>query len=176
MTHAINTALGSAPIPCAMEIPIGTIRAVVAVLDMKFVITQQSIKITNVSTYGDGLSPSIPITFSAISSPAPVCSNAAAKESVPPKRKIVFKSIDASASFSLITPVTIKANAPIHPMTQSLIPSCSSNIIPTKVSSRITKERYCFHFGTWLKSFDSSKIPSSLPSLFGRNLYPINAK
>ena len=51
MTHAINTALGSAPIPCAMEIPIGTIRAVVAVLDMKFVITQQSIKITNVSTY-----------------------------------------------------------------------------------------------------------------------------
>ena len=83
MTHAINTALGSAPIPCAMEIPIGTIRAVVAVLDMKFVITQQSIKITNVSTYGDGLSPSIPITFSAISSPAPVCSNAAAKESVP---------------------------------------------------------------------------------------------
>ena len=88
----------------------------------------------------------------------------------------VFKSIDASASFSLITPVTIKANAPIHPMTQSLIPSCSSNIIPTKVSSRITKERYCFHFGTWLKSFDSSKIPSSLPSLFGRNLYPINAK
>ncbi len=55
MTHAINTALGSAPIPCAIDIQIGTISAVVAVLDMKFVITQHSIKITNVSTYGDGL-------------------------------------------------------------------------------------------------------------------------
>ena len=34
ITHAINTALGSAPIPCAMERQIGTISAVVAVFDI----------------------------------------------------------------------------------------------------------------------------------------------
>ena len=122
MTHAIKTALGSAPIPCAMETQIGAISAVVAVFDIKFVSTQQSINTTNVSTYGDGFSPRTPITAFAISSPAPVVCNADARESVPPKRKIVFRSMDFSAFFSLITPVKINASAPIHPVIQSLIP------------------------------------------------------
>lgn len=74
ITHAISTALGSAPMPCAMDTPIGAISAVVAVFDIKFVMIQQSMKITNVNMYGEGLSPSIPITLSAISSPAPVAS------------------------------------------------------------------------------------------------------
>ena len=46
--------------------------AVVAVFDIKFVSTQQSMNTTNVRTYGDGFLPSIPITAVAISSPAPV--------------------------------------------------------------------------------------------------------
>ena len=122
ITHAISTALGSAPMPCAMDTPIGAISAVVAVFDIKFVMIQQSMKITNVNMYGEGLSPSIPITLSAISSPAPVASSADARESVPPNKKIVFKSMERSASFSLITPVTISASAPTHPMTHNLIP------------------------------------------------------
>lgn len=80
MTHAIKTALGSAPIPCAMETQIGAISAVVAVFDIKFVSTQQSINTTNVSIYGDGFSPRTPITAFAISSPAPVVCNADARE------------------------------------------------------------------------------------------------
>ena len=48
MTQAIRTALGSAPMPWAMERQIGTINAVVAVLDIKFVSTQQRINTTNV--------------------------------------------------------------------------------------------------------------------------------
>ena len=85
ITHAISTALGSAPIPCAIDRQIGTIRAVVAVFDIKFVRIQQRMNTTNVSTYGDGFSPSAPITLLAISSPAPVSCSAAARESVPPK-------------------------------------------------------------------------------------------
>ena len=100
ITHAIRTALGSAPMPCAMDIQIGAINAVVAVFDMKFVSRQQSTNTTNVNTYGDGLSPSIAITFPAIISPAPVSPRADASESVPPNRKIVFRSMDFKASFS----------------------------------------------------------------------------
>ena len=115
MTQAISTALGSAPIPCAIERQIGTISAVVAVLDIKFVITQHRIKTTKVSAYGEGSLPSAPITVLAISSPAPVCSSAEARERVPPKRKIVFRSMDFRASFSEITPVRISSRAPIPP-------------------------------------------------------------
>ena len=50
MTHAIRTALGSAPIPSAMDKQIGAINAVVAVLDIKFVMIQQRINTTKVST------------------------------------------------------------------------------------------------------------------------------
>ena len=46
MTHAIKTALGSAPIPSAMDKQIGAIRAVAAVFDIKLVNTQQMIKTT----------------------------------------------------------------------------------------------------------------------------------
>ena len=94
MTHAIRTALGSAPIPCAMARQIGAIRAVVAVFDMKFVSTAQMINTTKVRSSGDGFSPSRPITVEAIISPAPVLFSAAARERVPPKRKIVFRSMD----------------------------------------------------------------------------------
>ena len=122
ITHAINTALGSASILCAIDRQIGTINAVVAVFDIKFVITQHRRNTTSVRIYGDGSLPSAPITFSAIISPAPVFSSAAARDKVPPNKKIVFKSIDFNASFSEITPVNIKSKAPIPPETQRLIP------------------------------------------------------
>ncbi len=63
MTQAMRTALGSAPIPWAMERQMGAISAVVAVLDIKFVIRQQRIKTTNVKSSGEGLSPRAPITL-----------------------------------------------------------------------------------------------------------------
>ena len=63
ITQAIRTALGSAPIPFAMDTQIGAISAVVAVLLMKLVSTQQSINTTNVNRYGDGLSPKSPTTL-----------------------------------------------------------------------------------------------------------------
>ena len=72
MNTAMTTALGSAPIPWAMERQIGTISAVVAVLDMKFVMIQQRRNTTSVKMYGDGFSPNAPITLPAINSPAPV--------------------------------------------------------------------------------------------------------
>ena len=168
MTHAINTALGSAPIPWAIDRQIGTINAVVAVLDMKFVIIQHRINTTKVRIYGDGWLPSAPITLSAINFPAPVFSSAAAKDSVPPNKKIVLRSIAFNASFSEITPVRIRSNAPIppemqslipiyanaprHPAIHNLIPVCSSKIIPNNVRTKITKDKICFHFGILLKS------------------------
>lgn len=111
MTHAIRTARGSAPIPCAIERQIGTISAVVAVLDMKFVSAQQRIKTVKVKRYGDGWLPSARITEWAMSSPAPVSASAAARERVPPKRKMVRKSIALRAFSSEITPVSIRTSA-----------------------------------------------------------------
>ena len=164
ITHAISTALGSAPIPCAIDRQIGTIRAVVAVFDIKFVKIQQRINTTNVSMYGDGFSPSVPITLLAISSPAPVSCKAAARESVPPKRKIVLRSLDLSASFSEITPVRIRSSAQIPPEIHNLIPILSSKIIANRVSTRMISDNHCFHAGTSLKSFSVSNAPSSLTS------------
>lgn len=175
ITQAIKTALGSAPMPCAMDMQIGAISAVVAVFDIKFVSTQQSTNTTNVNINGDGFSPSIAITFSAIRSPAPVSPSAAAKESVPPNRKIVFKSIDFKASFSEITPVKINTKAPIQPVTQSFIPIYSSKIIPTRVRIKTTNDTICFHFGTSSKLLVVSNAPSSVGSLSGRSLCPIVA-
>ena len=164
ITHAISTALGSAPIPCAIDRQIGTIRAVVAVFDIKFVRIQQRMNTTNVSTYGDGFSPSAPITLLAISSPAPVSCSAAARESVPPKRKIVLRSMDLSASFSEITPVRIRSSAPIPPEIHNLMPILSSKIIASSVRIRMIRDNHCFHTGTLLKSFSVSNAPSSLTS------------
>ena len=161
MTHAIRTALGSAPIPWAMDIQIGAIRAVVAVFDIKFVMIQHRINTTKVNSTGEGFSPNVPITLSAISSPAPVTSSAFARESVPPNRKIVFKSMDFKAFFSEMTPVRINKIAPTQPVIQSFTPICSSKIIPIRVAIRITSDNTFFHFGTLLKSCDSSKIESS---------------
>ena len=153
MTQAIRTALGSAPMPCAIERQMGAIRAVVAVLDMKLVITQQRMNTTKVKRRGEGLDPSAPITLPAIISPAPVLCRAAARESVPPKRKMVLRSIDLSASFSEITPVTIRRMAPTQPETQSLMPIWSSKTMAASVRIRMTRERVFFHCGTFEKSF-----------------------
>ena len=120
--------------------------------------------------------PNKPITLLAISSPAPVLESADASESVPPKRNIVFKSIDCKACFSVITPVTISAKAPIAPVTHNLIPILSSNIIPSNVRIRITKDVHCFHFGTLLKSLDSSKPESAVGLVSGNSLCPNTAK
>ena len=59
ITVAINTALGSAPMDCAMDKLIGTIKAVVAVFDIKFVkITHITNIITN-KIVGEGFSPRV---------------------------------------------------------------------------------------------------------------------
>ena len=49
ITQAISTALGSAPMLWAMDRQMGTIRAVVAVLDIKFVREQHRINTIKVS-------------------------------------------------------------------------------------------------------------------------------
>ena len=165
MTHAIRTALGSAPIPCAMETQIGAMSAVVAVFDMKFVMIQHRINTTKVNSTGDGFAPNAPITLSAIISPAPVTSSAFARDKVPPNRKMVFRSIDLRASFSEITPVRISRIAPTQPVIQSFTPISSSKIMPISVTIRITKDNTFFHFGTLLKSFVSSKMESSVSTV-----------
>ena len=177
MTQAMRTARGSAPMPWAMERQIGAISAVVAVLDMKFVITQHSSSTTKVSRYGEGFAPSRPITLSAIIWPAPVLCRAEARDSVPPKRKMVLRSMDLSASRSEMTPVSIRRIAPMQPVTASLMPIWSSKIMPSRVTIRMTRERTFFHLGTLLKSLTSSNTesPLSLVSWFGRSLKPIVA-
>ena len=139
--------------------------------------TQHRINTTKVRIYGDGWLPSAPITLSAINFPAPVFSSAAAKDSVPPNKKMVLRSIAFNASFSEITPVTINANAPRHPAIHNLIPVCSSKIIPNNVRTKITKDKICFHFGTLLKSccWSNTLSSSAGASLFGRILKPIVA-
>ena len=86
ITVAITTALGSAPRLFARDTAIGIISAVVAVFDMKFVSTQVTIKITRRRRIGLGSAPRSPTILSAISSPAPVVSNAFASVREPPKR------------------------------------------------------------------------------------------
>ena len=155
----------------------GAISAVVAVLDMKLVMTQQRMKTTKVKRSGEGLSPRAPITLPAIISPAPVSCRAAARESVPPKRKMVLRSMDLRASFSEITPVRIRRIAPTHPETQSLIPIWSSKTMAARVAIRITRERVFFHLGTLEKSLWLSKTesPSSVTSWLGSSLKPMVA-
>ena len=58
MTVATTTARGSAPTPCARATAMGTISAVVAVLDMKLVSAQVTIQMTSSSRNGEGVSPS----------------------------------------------------------------------------------------------------------------------
>ena len=94
----------------------GAMSAVVAVLLMKFVMTQQRMNTTNVNIVGEGLSPNAPITVSAINLPAPVLSRAEANERVPPKRNIVLRSIDLRASSSEMTLQTMRSIAPIQPV------------------------------------------------------------
>ena len=91
ITVAITTALGSAPRLFARDTAIGIISAVVAVFDMKFVSTQVTIKITRRRRIGLGSAPRSPTILSAISSPAPVVSNAFASVREPPKRNTTFR-------------------------------------------------------------------------------------
>ncbi|MCY1310364.1 hypothetical protein D9M70_605450 [compost metagenome] len=91
---AISTARGSAPRLAAIDIPIGTSSAVVAVLDMKFVSAQEMKKITTSSRTGEGSAPSRSMMVEATVAPAPVCSSALARARVPPKMKMVCVSMD----------------------------------------------------------------------------------
>ena len=108
----------------------------------------------------------------AISAPAPVLSSAEARDSVPPKRKMVLRSMDFRASFSEMTPVRIRASAPIQPVMQSLMPICFSKIMPNRVSTRITRESTCFHLGTLLKSCSPLKESSSETGWLGSSFMP----
>ena len=117
ITVAMRTAFGSAPSSVAMLSAIGTRRAVVAVLLMKFVRIQAIMKITNVSMNGEGLDQQSPMTASATIAPAPLVSRASARARVPPKRKIVCMSMLLYACFSVMTPVRTRRIAPIHPET-----------------------------------------------------------
>ena len=162
--------------PWAMDRQMGAIRAVVAVLDIKLVMTQQRMNTTKVSSSGEGLAPSRPMTASAIILPAPDLSRASARDRVPPKRKMVFMSMDLMASFSEMTPVRISRMAPTQPEMASFTPICSSKIMASNVSTRITRERIFFHLGTLLKSFCSSKTESSsFTSWLGSSLWPMVA-
>lgn len=120
ITVAIKTALGSAPIACDMEIEIGTIRAVVAVFDIKFVSVAQIIKIIIISAVGEGLSPNFDTIVLAIKSPVPVSFKADASARDPTYKRIVFMSIDFIASDDEITLVTTRTRAPIQAETKVL--------------------------------------------------------
>ena len=91
---AITIERGFAPKLCARETAMGTIRAVVAVLDMKFVRVQPTIKMTNSRIMGLGFSPRAPTMVSAIKLQAPVVYNALDSSSETPKSRTTFKSID----------------------------------------------------------------------------------
>ena len=148
MTHAIRTALGSAPIPWAMDIQIGAIRAVVAVFDIKFVSAQVTMNMTRRSTIGLGSAPRSPTILSAISSPAPVVSNAFASVREPPKRNTTFRSMEFSDVFlgnnscqnqedRSDTCGNLNADADLFLKDHCRI---------TRIST--TRETVCFHFGT----------------------------
>ncbi|MOA04234.1 hypothetical protein D3C78_1237780 [compost metagenome] len=92
---AISTARGSAPRLAAIDIPIGTSSAVVAVLDMKLVSAHEMKKITTSNSAGEGSAPSRAMIDAATVAPAPVCSRALARASVPPKMKMVCVSMDS---------------------------------------------------------------------------------
>ena len=176
ITVAITTALGSALRLSASDTAIGTISAVVAVLDMKFVSTHVTTNITSKRTIGLGLEPIIPTILSAISIPAPVFSRALASASEPPNNSTTFKSIDFSASFSDITPARTSITAPRHAETCILIPILSSNIMARITRINTISDIACFHFGTLLKSFVCSVASSVITFLSGRSLQPITTK
>ena len=148
MTVAMTTARGSAPKPCASDTAMGTISAVVAVLDIKLVIVQVMTKMTTSRISGWTSLPIAPISVSAIRLPAPVCSSAVASASEPPKRNTVLRSMDFSASFSLMTPVRIRMMAPTDADTCSLMPICFSNTIARMAMTSTASDIYCFHLGT----------------------------
>ena len=102
------------------------------------------------------------MTMFAISAPAPVLSSAEARDSVPPKRKMVLRSMDFRASFSEMTPVRIRASAPIQPVMQSLMPICFSKIMARMLRMRMTREAVCFQTGTPEKSLAANWSSSAL--------------
>ena len=63
ITVAITTALGSAPRLFARETAIGSINAVVAVFDIKFVSAQVTMNMTRRSTIGLGSAPRSPVSY-----------------------------------------------------------------------------------------------------------------
>ena len=148
----MTTARGSAPTLLARDTAIGTIRAVVAVFDIKFVIVHVTIKITRSNIIGSGFVPKNPTILSAIKLPAPVTSSAFASAREPPKSSTTSKSMDLSAVFSSITFVTTRITAPIHDESWMLTPISSSKIIAMITATSTASDTVCFHFGTLLKS------------------------
>ena len=126
----------------------GTIRAVVAVLDMKLVSAQPTTKMTTSRTMGLGLEPRAPTMASAMMLPAPVVSRALASAREPPNSRTTFRSMDFRASFSEITPVSTRMMAPMQAETWILMPILSSKIMARMTTIRTTRETICFQAGT----------------------------
>ena len=165
MTHAIRTALGSAPIPCAIETQIGAMSAVVAVFDMKFVMIQHRINTTKVNSTGDGFAPNAPITLSAIISPAPVTSNAFARDKVPPNRKMVFRSMDFRASFSENNSGKDQQNCAYTTCDTKFYANLFLKDHTDQCNDQNHQGQYLFPLWNLLKSFVSSKMESSISTV-----------
>ena len=148
MTVAMIMERGSAPRLSAREVAIGTIRAVVAVLDMKLVSAQPTAKMTTSRTMGLGLEPRAPTMASAMRLPAPVVSSALARAREPPNSRTTFRSMDFRASFSEITPVSTRTMAPMQAETWILMPIFFSKIMARMTTTRTTRETICFQAGT----------------------------
>ena len=95
----------------------GTNKAQVAVLDIKFVINTPRTNNTTNTTIGDGLAPRLFTIISAITLPVPVLTIASPRAMEPAKSIIVFISIDFTAAVSPITLVATKTSAPTQALT-----------------------------------------------------------
>ena len=125
-----TAARGSTPMRIQAEVTSGMKMVRVARLDMTCVRMKGTRKNTSIMMYGLVVSPSRRIIQSATTSPAPVVWMASDRASTPANRKIVGWWMELRASFSVSTPVSTRAAAPMQEVRYILTPmTFSSSII-----------------------------------------------
>jgi len=135
MAMPITIGSGLTPNPLANAIPIGVIRTVVAVLDMKFVTIAVIIKVAAKRAIG---LPTWETTISAINFAAPVVFIAVPSGIIPANRKIVVQEMLSNASFIVMHPVDTAKHAPnIKAVTNGIILVAVINITNTSIATEI---------------------------------------
>ena len=112
-------------------------------MDIKFVINTDRKKSTANNANGLGVSPKASTIRFAIYAPAPDFTIAVPRAKEPTNSRIVFISIDLTASFSVITPVATITSAPTQALTAKDTPICFSKIIAAIVN---TNTKLATHF------------------------------